>query len=142
MTEPAMRQRVSAFYEALASRDADRIGAFLHPDVEFMVYGPVDVLPFFGHRRGRDAVIAMYRAIPTYLHYRSYEMQGLLVDGCNAAAFVRATAELLSTRRVMSWHMAHFITFSGDLVTGTRMLYDSFDIAEQAVGHPINLSIV
>ena len=56
MTDTVPRSVVDAFYEAWAARDADRVLTFLTDDVEWTISGPVDVLPFCGSRRGREAV--------------------------------------------------------------------------------------
>lgn len=141
MTEIELRSRVHEFYAAIASRDAVRIAPFLDDDIDFMVYGPAEVLPFFGHRRGKEAVLRMYRDMPKYLAYTSYAREGLLVDGNETAAFIRATARLLESGRTISWHMAHFMIFRNGKVVNARVLYDSFDIVEQALGHEIDLQI-
>jgi ketosteroid isomerase-like protein len=142
MDDMARRARVKELFVALSSRDPDRIAAYVDDDIDLTIYGPVDVMPFFGHRRGRDAVLKMYREIPTYLEYMDYALEGCLVDGDQAALFVRASARMLKSGRVMTWYMGHFITFQDGKVVKCRSLYDSFDIAEQALGREIDLGIV
>ena len=48
---------VRTFCEALSSRDASKLRPMLADDVEWTVFGPVDYFPFFGNRKGKEAVI-------------------------------------------------------------------------------------
>ena len=54
MTE-SIRPIVAAFYQASAARDIPRIIAMIDDDVDWLVQGPVDIFPFLGQRRGKDA---------------------------------------------------------------------------------------
>lgn len=140
MTSTEMRQLLDDMYEAIASRDPERIGVFLTDDIDLTIMGPVDLLPFFGRRIGKPAVMQMYREIPQHLRYTDYVREGCLVEGDQAAVFARATATMLKTNRVITWHMAQFLRIRDSKVCQVRALYDSFHIFEQVLGHEIDVT--
>jgi ketosteroid isomerase-like protein len=140
MSEQMMRGFARAFCDALASRDYEAVGKMLADDVECTAFGPVDIFPFFGHRRGREAVLNMLHQAGECLVVRSIDSERALVDGENSASLVRITAEQVSNGRVLSFRLAKFAQFRDGKLTSLRVLFDSLDLAEQALGRPIDLS--
>lgn len=129
---------VQGFYLAYVSREPARMAAFLDDDVEWLVTGPVDLLEYCGLRRGKEAVVDLYaRILPALFEFRSFEPRDFLIDGDRAAVFGRISAMQLSTGRLISYMCAHFVRFRGDKVVSFSSLTDSFDAAEQVLGHPI-----
>ena len=141
MTEMTMRGFVRAFCDAFLTHDADGIAAWLDDDVDWIVFGPVDLFPFFGQRSGKTAVLAMYADIEASLEIKSCEKDSILVDGEKAASMIRLTAEHRQTGRTLTMRIAHFAQFQGGKVVRMRALLDSFDFAEQALGREIDLTV-
>ena len=82
MSDTVPRSLVDAFYAAYAARDADRVVSFLDEDVEWTISGPVDVLPFCGSRRGREAVRQLIvREVPAVFDIFSFVTDTVLIDG-------------------------------------------------------------
>lgn len=135
MTEQTeMRQFVRAFCEALASRDPSKLLPMLADDVEWTVFGPIDYFPFFGTRRGKDAVTdALCREIADYLHLQRCDFERMLFDGEEAATLVRMTAQHIPTQRVISFRLAQFIKFRDGKLVEMRAILDSFDVVEQVL---------
>src|SRR5919197_324000 len=141
MEAPVCRNVVRAFYEAFASREPARIAPFIHDDAEWTIVGPVDLLRFCGQRRGKAAVIDLFqRVVPEVLHITGFNMEILLVDGDRAASLSRITGIQRETRRIISYRCTHFLRFRHDQVIEFRSVIDSFDAAEQMLGHRIDLS--
>ncbi len=125
---------VRAFCEALSTRDASRLRPLLADDVEWAVFGPVDYFPFFGHRKGKEAMIeAMCAQIADHLRLVSFSPERMLVDGNKAATLVRVTAEHIPSGRTMAFRMAQFVKFRGGKLIEMRAILDSFDVVEQVV---------
>jgi ketosteroid isomerase-like protein len=57
MNEEATRSVVSDLYAAYMRGDGERMAALIDDDVDWVIYGPVQVFPFAGHRRGKGAVL-------------------------------------------------------------------------------------
>lgn len=141
MPNSISRQIVRDFYEARMSRDPERIARFLHDDVEWSIAGPVDLIPFCGERRGKEAAIdTMVRIAPALLTVTKLEFDELLVDGDRAAGFNHLTAIQNSTGRTISYQRAEFFQYVDGKIKIYRAILDSFDIAEQVLGHTIDLT--
>ena len=138
MTDPVPRAVVEAFYDAFAERDFKKVEEFLDDDVEWSISGPVDVLPFCGTRRGKVAVVDLIgRLVPEIFINRSFMRAALLVDGDRAATLNRLSATRRDDGRVISYRVAHFIRFRDDKVIEYISIIDSFDAAEQVLGHSL-----
>ena len=87
MTEHSLWRFSRALHRAINERQPADLEALLDEDVDWAIYGPIDMYPFFGSRRGKSAVIDVIRQI----------------------------------------------------ADNFRVLVDTFDLVEQAVGYPINL---
>ena len=138
MTDTVPRSVVDAFYEAWAARDADKVLAFLTDDVEWTISGPVDVLPFCGSRRGKEAVrVLIERDVPAVFEVFNFVTDTVLIDGRRVATLNRLAARRASDARVISYRLAHFLEFAEGKITDAVSLIDSFDAVEQVLGHPL-----
>jgi ketosteroid isomerase-like protein len=142
MTVGISRELVQSYFRACVSRDPERIGEFLDDDVEWSLGGPVDLLPFCGQRRGKRAVIdTLVRLVPSVFRLTAMELEQVLIDGDCAASLMHLTAAHAHTGRTVSYRSAQFIRFRDGKIVEFRGLIDSFDAAEQALGHAINTSV-
>ena len=138
MNNPVSRSVVEAFYEAYSKHDARKVAEFLHDDVEWTISGPVDVLPFCGTRRGKAAVLDLIgRLFPEVFHVFSFVRDAVLVDGDRVATLNRIKGKHSEDDRVISYRFTHFMRFHDDKVIEYISIIDSFDAAEQVLGHSI-----
>src|SRR5882724_11772524 len=140
MTEPTIRPIVEAFYQASAQRDIATAVSFIDDNVDWLVQGPIDVFAFFGQRRGKAAVMEGYREIGRRLDITGYDVESLLVDGDRAAALIRLTAIVVATGKVMSVRTSQFSRFRNGKIVEMRAVVDSYDMAEQALGRPLDVN--
>jgi ketosteroid isomerase-like protein len=142
MTDHAMRGFARAFCNALSTRDIGLVAPFLHDNVEWTVFGPVDLFAFFGQRRGKDAVLAMCAEIAGTLELTRCDKETVLYDGDSAACLMKLAARNPQTGRTLSFRLAQFARFEGGKLIALKAVFDTFDAAEQALGRPIDLSAV
>jgi ketosteroid isomerase-like protein len=127
-----------AFYKAYAARDAEAVAEFLDDNVEWMIIGPVDLLPFCGLRCGKAAVIEIIvRQVPDVFQIFSFVPDAILVDGDRVATLSRLAARRTGDERIISYRLAHFMRFRDDKVVENLSLIDSFDAVQQVLGHPL-----
>ena len=139
---PVSRQRVRDFYEARMSRDPEIIAQFLHDDVEWAIAGPVDLIPFCGQHHGKEAAIdTMVRVAPSVFRVTKLNIDELLIDGDRAAGFTRLAAVQSGTGRIITYQRAEFFQFRENRIMTYHAVLDSFDAAEQMLGHAINRSL-
>jgi len=141
MTTPVSRSTVQAFFQAFASQDPARLASFLDGDVTWHIAGPVELIRYCGERRGKAKVIDLYGSVaPATLRVTAYEPEILLVEGDRCATLARLTGVTPESGRVISYRCTQFLQFRDGKVIEYRAIIDSFDAAEQFLGHPIDLS--
>ena len=134
-----MRGFGRAFCDALMTREPQRVADYLDDNVEWMVFGPVDLFPFFGERRGKKAVLATCAQMAEHLQVQDCEREMAIADSGSAAWLMRFTALHAETGRTLSLRMALFARFRDGRLVTARALFDSFDAAEQVLGRHIDL---
>jgi ketosteroid isomerase-like protein len=141
MTTAISRELVQTYFEACVSRDPERIGRCLHDNVDWSLAGPVDVLPYCGQRHGKSQVVdTIVRLVPSSIRLTGIKMEDILIDGDRAAAFLRVSAIHAGTGRTVSYRAAQLMRFRDGKLVESRAVIDSFDAAEQVLGHPISAS--
>lgn len=139
MGEPVSRAAVQAFYEALASRDPMRLAQCLADDVEWHMSGPIDILTFCGYRRGKAAVVDyMGRLVPSMFVVKRFDLEDIVIDGDTAAMINNITSVQKDTGRTLTYQTAVFAVFRDGKVVSLNGVADTFDMAEQVVGHRID----
>lgn len=134
------RSYVEAFFDAFAARDTKAFATFLHDDVCWTISGPIDVIPFCGVYRGKAAVLdVMERRARNVLSVVRISRDNFLVQGNRAAVLTRLTACLAADGRTVSYRVANFFRFQDGKVIENMSLMDSFDAAEQMLGHVIDI---
>ncbi|MBI1203032.1 MAG: hypothetical protein GC182_11025 [Rhodopseudomonas sp.] len=137
-TNVATRAQVDAFFAAYASHDAEAIARQLHDDVEWSISGPVDLLAYCGRRVGKAAVVDLVaRVFPGIFSKPVIECGAVLLDGDRAATLTRIASRSRQDGRIISYRIANFLRFRDGLLIERIAIIDSFDAAEQMLGHPI-----
>jgi ketosteroid isomerase-like protein len=140
-SDSVTREWVEAFNEAYAGRHMDRLASFLDDDVRWAISGPVDLMPFCGERRGKQAVLDMVgRVAPRQFAVVSFTPELVLIDGDRASTLCRATGNRVTNGHTIGWRVAQFMRFQDGKILEYCSVIDSFDAAEQVLGHPIELA--
>lgn len=141
MVQTLTREYVEDFYRARLSRDPKRIEPFLDDNVDWLIAGPIELLQFCGQRHGKAEVLdTIVRLMPSIMHVAKVELESLLIDRDRAATFSRLTGIQSGTGRIISYHQAQFLLFRNNKIVEYRCIIDSFDAAEQMMGHPIEVA--
>lgn len=136
-TDPSL---IEAYFEAFASRDPAAFGAYLHADVVWTISGPIDVIPYCGTHRGKAAVVdVMARRARDVLGAVKVTREKFLIDGNRGAALTRLTGRLADNSRTVSYRVVNFFRFQDGKVIENISLMDSFDAAEQVLGHALEV---
>ena len=139
MSENATRATVTELYDAYQRRDFERIAAMLHEDIDWVIYGPIDVFPFAGLRRGREAVLQALAAIGEVYLLESYQPEVIVVDGDRAAVMSDVSFKQRATGRTLRFRLANFLRIKDGKLIEFREFADSFDLVEQALGHAVEV---
>jgi ketosteroid isomerase-like protein len=139
MTEHSLWRFSRAFHRAINERQFTDIAALLDEDVEWAIYGPIDLFSFFGARHGRAAALDVIRQMAENFHVRRFDRESIMLGVDSAASMMRYSMTALESGKPISVRIAHFAQFRGGVLTRLRVLVDSFDLVEQSVGYPIHL---
>ena len=139
MTEHSLWRFSRALHRAINDRQMEDLEALIDEDVDWAIYGPIDMFPFLGARRGKAAVLEVIRQIADNVRVHRSDREQVLLGAESAASMLRYSLTLLDTDKPISLRLAHFVQFKAGKLASIRILIDTFDLVEQALGHPIHL---
>jgi ketosteroid isomerase-like protein len=139
MTEHSLWRFSRALHRAINERQHDDLEAVIDDDVDWAIYGPVDMFPFFGARRGKPAVLEVVRQIADNVRIHRSDRETIMLGVDSASSMLRYSLTSLDSNKPISLRVAHFAQFRAGQLTSIRVLVDTFDLVEQALGRPIHL---
>jgi len=139
MTEHSLWRFSRALHGAINDRQFDELTAALDDDVDWAIYGPIDMFPFLGARRGREAVIEVVKQIAENVRIHRFDRETIMLGVDSAASMMRYSLTSLESSKPISLRVAHFAQFKAGRLSSIRVLMDSFDLVEQALGHSLHL---
>lgn len=139
MTEHSLWRFSRALHRALNERQFADIEDLIDDDVNWAIYGPIDMFPFLGARRGRAAVIEVIRQIAENIRVHRFDRETIMLGVDSAASMLRYSLTALDSNKPISLRVAHFAQFREGRLSSIRVLVDTFDLVEQALGRPIHL---
>jgi len=137
--ESETRATVHELYDAYGRRDFDRLAAFLHDDIDWVIYAPVSVFAFAGPRHGRAEVLLALAGIAKDYTLESYTPEITVVDGERAAVMSDVGFRQRATDRTLRFRVANFLRFADGRLIEFREFTNTFDVVEQALGHELDL---
>ena len=139
MTEHSLWRFSRALHRALNDRQHDDIETLIDDDVDWAIYGPIDMFPFLGARRGKAAVLEVLGQIADNVRVRRFDRETIMLGVDSAASMLRYSLTMLDSDKPISLRIAHFAQFKAGRLSSIRVLLDTFDLAEQVLGRPIDL---
>ena len=110
-------------------RAPETIAAMFAEDLRFEIQGDDGVLPWIGHKTGRQAAADFFREIRVLTEPVKFEVEDIL-GGPNRAVIVGELAtRIKSTGKVSNSQFAIVLTISGEQIARFQMLEDSFDLS-------------
>ena len=139
MTEHSLWRFSRALFRAINERQIEDVAELIDDEVEWAIYGPIDMFPFLGARRGKAAVLEVIRQIAENFRMHRYDRETVLLGVDSAASMLRFSFTSLDSNKPISLRVAQFAQFKAGRLSRIRVLLDSFDLVEQALGQPIHL---
>ena len=139
MTEHSLWRFSRALHRAINERQPADLEALLDEDVDWAIYGPIDMFPFFGARKGKPAVMEVIRQIAENVRVHRFDRESIMLGPDSASSMMRYSLTALDSNKPISLRIAHFAQFKAGKLTNFRVLVDTFDLVEQALGRPIHL---
>jgi ketosteroid isomerase-like protein len=139
MTEHSLWRFSRALHRAINDRQFEDLDALLDDDVDWAIYGPIDMFPFLGARRGKEAVMEVVRQIAENVRVYRFDRETVMLGVDQASSMLRYSLTSLESNKPISIRVAHFAQFRNGRLRNIRVLLDSFDLVEQALGRHIHL---
>ena len=79
MTEHSLWRFSRALHRAINERQPADLEAVLDDDVDWAIYGPIDMFPFFGSRQGKAAVIEVIRQIAENVRIHRFDRESIML---------------------------------------------------------------
>jgi len=92
MTEHGLRRFSRALHRAINERQLSDIEPLLDDEVEWTIYGPIDLFSFFGARRGKIAVLDVIRQIGENLRVHRFDREQIMLGADSAASMLEDLA--------------------------------------------------
>ena len=139
MTEHSLWRFSRALHRAINDRQFEDIETLIDEDVEWAIYGPIDMFPFLGARQGKAAVLQVIRQLADNFRVRRFERESIMLGIDSASSMLRYSLTALDSDKPISLRVAQFAQFRADRLISLRVLVDTFDLVEQALGRAIHL---
>ena len=139
MTEHSLWRFSRALHRAINDRQREDLEALIDDEVDWAIFGPIDMFPFFGARRGKAAVIEVIRHIADNIRVHRFERESVMLGVDSAASMMRYSLTALDANKPISLRLAQFAQFKAGRLISMRVVVDTFDLVEQALGRPIHL---
>jgi ketosteroid isomerase-like protein len=139
MTEHILWRFSRALHRAINDRQLEDFETVIDEDVEWAIYGPIDMFPFLGSRRGKEAVLDVIRQIAENVRVHRFDRESIMLGVDTASSMLRYSLTALDSSKPISLRVAHFAQFKAGRLRSIRVLLDTFDLVEQVLGRPIHL---
>lgn len=139
MTEHSLWRFARALQQALHERQTDQLETVLDDNIDWAIYGPIDMFAFFGTRRGKKAVIETIGQIAEAIRLHRFDRESILLSEESAASLMRYSLTPANSNTPISIRVAQFAQFRGGRLTSLRAVIDTFDLVEQTLGRQIHL---
>jgi ketosteroid isomerase-like protein len=136
---PSARAVIEALQAAFRAGDYVRIAALYDDHLDWLFYGPPSVFPELGHRRGKTAVFQGLHTLNRHYEVVQSVTEWLIAEGDRAASTTDLTLKQRATGRTIRCRIASFHRVRDGRVIEYRGFTDSFDAAEQVLGHELRI---
>jgi ketosteroid isomerase-like protein len=139
MTEHSLWRFSRALHRAINDRQIEDLEAMIDEDVDWAIYGPIDMFPFLGARHGKEAVLEVIRQIAENVRVHRFDRETVMLGVDSASSMLRYSLTALDSNKPISLRVAHFAQFKAGRLRSIRVLLDTFDLVEQMLGREIHL---
>ncbi|MDA9445720.1 nuclear transport factor 2 family protein [Bradyrhizobium sp. CCBAU 21360] len=126
-------------HRAINERRLDDLEVLIDEEIDWSLYGPIDMFPCLGVRHGKRAVLDVIRNLAEIVQIRRFDRETTMLGMDRAASMLRCFLVLRNSDRPISLRVAQFARFKAGRLVDMRVLVDTFELVEQALGRSIHL---
>ena len=139
MTEHSLWRFSRALHRAINERQFTEIEPLIDDDVDWTIHGPVELFPYFGSRRGKAAVLEVIRQVADRVRVHRFDRESIMLGAEQASSMLRYSLTVLDSNKPVRVRLAHFAQFREGRLFSLRILVDTYELVEQALGRPLHL---
>ena len=128
MTEHSLWRFSRALHRAINERQFADVENLIDEDIDWTIHGPVELLPLFGSRHGKAAVMEVLRQIAEKVRVHRFDREQIMLGAESASSMLRYSLTLLDTNKPVRLRIAHFAQFRNGRLFNMRILIDSHDL--------------
>ena len=117
-----------------AGKDPETLAAMFAEDLRFEIQGDDGVLPWIGHKTGRQAAADFFRDIRELTQPVKFEVEDILGSATRAVIVGELATLIKSSGKTVNTQFAIVLTIAGDRIARFQMLEDSFDLSRTVRG--------
>src|ERR1700712_6061142 len=108
MTEHSLWRFSRALHSAINERQQQDLEPLIDDDVEGAIYGPIDMFPFLGARRGKAAVREVCRQIADNVRIHRFDRESVMLGVDSAASMIRYSLTAIDSNKPISLRLPPF----------------------------------
>lgn len=139
MSEHSLWKFSRVLHRALQDQRSEELSSVIDENVEWAIYGPIEMFPFLGSRRGKSEVLKVCSQIGKLVNVKRLDRESIMLGENSAASLLRYSLTRTNSDKSISLRLAQFSQFRDDRLISMRAVVDTFDLVEQALGRPIDL---
>src|ERR1700750_3224721 len=120
MTEHSLWRFSRALHAAINQRQPQHLEPLIDEDVEWAIYGPIDMFPFLGARRGKAAVLDVCRQIAANVRIARFDRESILLGVDSAASMIRYSLTAIDSNKPISLRLPPFAPVKAGRVCRNR----------------------
>ena len=125
MSEQDNVATVNAAYAAWRRGDIPAVLDALAEDVEWVVPGPSEVMPYAGTWRGKAQMQRYFTVLSETVEFEQYELESVVAQGDQVVVVGRSRVLAKQTGRAFDDHFAHWFEFRGGKAARMRYYTDT-----------------
>ena len=110
-------------------RSPEALAAMFAEDLRFEIQGDDGVLPWIGHKTGRQAAADFFCEIRVLTEPVKFEVEDILGSPSRAVIVGELATRIKSSGKIINTQFAIVLTISGDEIVRFQMLEDSFGLS-------------
>ena len=118
-----------------SGRDPDEIAAPFAENLVFEIQGDDGVLPWVGHKTGRQAIANFVRDQRAMAELLAFDVEDVLASEQRAVVIESLRTRIRTTDRITASQFALVLTIVDDVIMRFQMLEDSYGVSQAARIH-------
>ncbi|WP_226568436.1 nuclear transport factor 2 family protein [Mangrovibacter yixingensis] len=120
-----------AFFHRIATaEDVNEIAELVSENVDWLVAGNTQSVPWIGRKHGRKGVAEFYAQIRAYLSSEHFEIKDILIKDKRLVAIGELASRVKKTQKLIETEFVLDIYIENGLITRFRMFEDSHAVSE------------